>query len=178
MRVRTVITAGVLAMATAAVPAWVLASTRSGEMNVPVAQQKVQYRTDNAFTNSTDWTYLNMVGSDGDGTGPVPGPERMLLVTRGAMTVTVSGDFRGAPVELRVNRGREVLEPGKTEFQGTHADSSFSYTFAGRGSRTPQCMHVGVEWRSPTGKKVVFERGSMVVTYKPEPLRDGSACID
>ena len=179
MRTRTTLTVGALIAALTAVPVLVLADSRpSGEGQFPIDRQKFQFRTDPTSTTSREWTYLNMVGSEDPGDVAVLSRYPIRLVNRGGMTVTLSGEFRGAPVELRMRRNNDVLRPGKTEFNGSSSDSSFSYTWLGRNSGDPECTSVWLEWRSPTGNRTRFERGNLVVTYKPEALKGGAACAD
>ena len=78
---------------------------------------------------------------------------------------TFSGTFTGAPVEIRVAAGGEAMSPGAARFGvGSPLPRSFSFTFA---KNLPLCSTLEVQWRSPTGEKVVFRKGSLSAFYRP-----------
>ena len=158
-----------------AVPAIVIAAANlKGDGRFPVTEQAFQWRTQPTSTTSTQWEKLDLNGLHYSN-GTTGHGQSILVVGRGGMSATVSADFKGAPVELRVVSNRNVLAPGKAEFRPSPGDSSTSFTFVRGPGATVQCRNVWVEWRSPSGETVTFTRGDLVVTYKPEPLKD-SAC--
>lgn len=160
----------------AVAPAMVTAaSRRTGEGAFGVTRQAFQWRTDPTTTRSDEWQSLVLFGEDRDG-GPALGSAPLAFASRGGMSVTVSADFKGAPVELRIRDGRRILRPGKAKFVPRGRGTSTSFTFVGARQARASCHSVQVEWRSPTGAEVTFRRGDIVVTYKPEALKDG-ACV-
>lgn len=68
-------------------------------------------------------------------------------------------------MEVRVKAGGEVMSPGAARFEvGSPLPRSFSFTFA---QVLPFCSTLEVQWRSPTGEKVVFRKGSLSAFYRP-----------
>ncbi len=136
--------------ATAAIAA--VSNTRGG---ATASVEKMQYvwTTESSSTRSTEWRSL---------TG------WMTIVADGAMTTTVSADFTGAPVEVRVldGFGNRVMRPGKARFATSPGDSSRSFSFVAEDKKS-QCRFVKVQWRSPTGKKVTSNRLAVVVMHGP-----------
>lgn len=161
-----------LLIAVAVTPAMVTAASRqTGEGAFPVTHQAFQWRTDPTTTSSSSWQTLVMFGEDRTG-GPTVGSAPLVFASRGGMTVTVSADFKGAPVELRVRDGRRILRPGRAKFVPRGRDTSTSFTFVAPPQGQAACHSVHLEWRSPTDAEVTFNRGDMVVTYKPKALQD------
>jgi hypothetical protein len=157
------------------VPVAVTAATRqTGEGAYPVSRQAFQWRTDPTATTSSDWQPLVLHGVDRDG-GPALAGAPIVVAGRGGMTVTLSADFSGAPVELRVRDNRRILRPGRAKFSPRARGTSTSFTFVAPPQPQARCHAVHVEWRSPTGERVTFNRGDVVVTYRPEAL-DGAGC--
>ena len=88
------------------------------------------------------------------------------IVARGPITATFSGDFSGAPVELRVSSGGEAFAPGAARFEPLGDLRSFSYVFGTAGQRRGGCVRVAVNWRSPTGEQVTLDQAALALTYR------------
>lgn len=141
----------------------------SGEKNYRITRQAYQWRTRPVSTSSTTFTPLPFTGA-GSGQG-VPVPQPLTIAARGGMSATVSGDFSGAPVEIRVRDGRRLFHPGRTHFDPTTGTTSFSFTFVTPGSKYARCHALRVGWRSPSGQSVTMNRGDFVVTYRDDNTR-------
>ena len=145
-------TTRVLILATLAVVVCVAAAAGSAG-NSRVGRQAFQVTRANAATRSQTFQRL-------------PGMS-LLLGNRGStVSSTFGGTFSGAPVEIRVRAGTNgpVLEPGATRFDPASGKRSFSFTFA---RVAPPCTNLSVEWRSPSGQRVSFDRGNLVALYRP-----------
>lgn len=92
------------------------------------------------------------------------------VTNQGLTTVTLSGMIRGGPVDVRIisigPTGEEngVLKPGFARIRGK-GFRSFSHVF-GRQEGSGTCRNYVVEWRSPSGRKITFERGSLLVDHR------------
>ena len=95
-----------------------------------------------------------------------------LVPSSGPMTVTVSGNFTGDPVQLRVTDEDQVLYPEVASFEPDPDGASFSYTFAARGSRDAACHYIDPEWRltRPNGS-VTMEAMVVTITYRRDTKR-------
>lgn len=158
----------VVAVAVLAVPVTVWAAARVfGERDYGVDRQAFQWRKDASSTSSTEWHRLPLTGTGSANAQPEAHP--LAFVARGPMSVTLSADFKGAPVQVRIVERKTVLRPGRASFRPAGRDTSKSFTFVSDGTSRARCRLLFVEWRSPTGKKVTFRRGDLVVTYnRPE----------
>ncbi len=91
-----------------------------------------------------------------------------------AMTVTVSAQVSGAPVEFRLrstNVGDQTVtsRPGRVRFVPDANGDAFSFQWVERGNRAAvHVIDLVLEWRSPTGTQVTLNRGDMAVAYQSE----------
>lgn len=141
----------VLAVAGVGLVLWVTAATGSGG-NSGVRRQAFQATGSNSETSSKAFQRLT-------------GLSLGVANRRSVVGSTFSGTFTGAPVEIRVKAGGEVMSPGAARFEvGSPLPRSFSFTFA---KVLPLCSTLELQWRSPTGEKVVFRKGSLSAFYRP-----------
>ena len=144
--------ATVLAVAGVGLVLWVTAATGSGG-NSEVSRQAFQATGSKSETSSRGFQRL---------TGLSLGVANRNQSVVGS---TFSGTFTGAPVEIRVVAGGEAMSPGAARFEvGSPLPRSFSSTFA---KVLPLCSTLELQWRSPTGEKVVFRKGSLSAFYRP-----------
>ncbi|MDQ3983450.1 MAG: hypothetical protein M3271_12290 [Actinomycetota bacterium] len=122
------------------------------------------------------------VGTSSPAFQPIAGLDDLEILGRDAATATFSGDFSGAPVEVRVvHVGGDALEPGTASFGPDEDATSFSHDFVMPGGRGVACRTLAVEWRSPTGGAVTLNHGSLIVDYRFDDMtKDGLrvACPD
>lgn len=85
---------------------------------------------------------------------------------RGIVAATVSGDFEGAPFELRVVRDGKVLAPGVGHFDPEGSRSSVSFIFVTKRPLSAGCHRFALEWRSPTGEQVTTRYADIVVMFR------------
>jgi hypothetical protein len=96
-----------------------------------------------------------------------------------AMTVSVSAQVSGAPVEFRVrstNVGDQTVtsKPGRVRFVPDAAGDAFSFQWIERGNRAAvHVIDLVLEWRSPSGNQVTLDRGDMAIDYQTET----GACV-
>jgi hypothetical protein len=131
-----------------------------------------------AYTTSTQWQELQLpdggcvVGESGCRGVAAPAP--FMVWAKGPISLTFSGSFSRAPVELRFRDGARVMEPGRANFAPHPRDNSFSFTFVSPRTGKRICQGPVLEWRSPTGQEVRLNRVTVVVHYKsydPGPAR-------
>ena len=140
-------------------------SASGGSGKHRVTTQAYQWRADPLRTTSEVWKPLRLRGGD-----------QILVVGRGRMTATLSGDFVGAPMRFRLVGNGRVMRPGPTAFTGRPGSSSFSYTFVAQPVPEETCYNVHAEWRSPTGREIVMKRASLVVNYHEQPPAPDTGC--
>lgn len=145
------------------VPVAVWADGWGQRRSYEIDRQAFQWRDDNSTTSSEEWRALPMVREGSEAIQPAAEP--LDFIARGPMSVTFSGDFAGAPVQIRVIERQKAYRPGRATFDPTPWDSSKSFTFVSGGSDEARCLALFVQWRSPTGGEVTFRRGDVVVTY-------------
>ena len=145
-----------------------------------VNAQLVEHRTADASTKSTKWRDLPTTGRE-TSTKPcerelcgTPGVSPITVISRHAMSITVSVDVRGGPVELRVVGTRD-FRPFKARFNPRPGDTSRSFTFVSQGTRTAQCNDINLQWRSPTDAEIVSKQGAITLTYQ-RPHDPGFGC--
>lgn len=152
-------------------PMLVLAAT--GERTYEIDRQAFIWGNERSTTSSKDWRRLTFEGN-AHGGDAVLGAQPLMVGSTSPMSATLSVDVTGAPVEFRVvDNG--VWRPGKAEFDGRHGDSSRTFTFV-HGPTSSKCRWVHVEWRSPTGQRVVLDRAALVLTYKQASADDTGGC--
>jgi hypothetical protein len=95
------------------------------------------------------------------------------------MTVTVSAEVSGAPVEFRVrstNVGEQTTtnRPGSIRFVPGSGGDAFSFQWIDPGGSAAVHVHdLVLQWRSPSGRPLTMTRGDMSVAYQTE----AGACI-
>ena len=97
----------------------------------------------------------------------VPGLSNLFIKHRGAVSVTVSANFMGEDIELRVagfKPAKAFISPAGAP-PGDGFDSR-SFTFVTKGSREATCLPVDVQWRSPNGGEAKLDGGTVVVSYR------------
>lgn len=135
------------------------AARQTGEGTFTVDQQAYQWGTAPSSTSNTTWQTVNIRGGD-------DAQQSLLVFTTGPISATLSVDVKGAPVEFRLFDTSRVMRPGKAEFAPGPGDTSRSFTFvrAGDPSEGTGCRNLVLQWRSPSGKKVVLERAMLIAT--------------
>ena len=136
--------------------------TRAGELLAPSAglvqgladfQVGVFRRDRTISTSSTAWKSVPKLGVTFRDSGGC---------LRNEVSTTISVGVVGAPVGMRVRiNGKRLQPPGEIRFDPTGGNPSFTYTFIGNLGADPVQPTFGLQWRSPTGKKVTLMRGSM-----------------
>lgn len=95
----------------------------------------------------------------------------------GVMTATVSAQFSGGPVDVRVRGLRcgggaapRVLAPGRVRFRppGGHR-STMAFTFM-TDTVAPVCRRYDVQWRLASEQRALHETGTMHIIYNPPPV--------
>ena len=168
----------VVAVGSMALAVWALAATTSRQGGVRVTRQAFVWENDARTTTDVEFTEL------------LPAdraiPPALTVTNRGRVTMTFSGDFSGAPVELRARqgggRGARILQPEAASFDPSNGTTSVSFTFvlAGANNHSAGCRSYAIDWRSPTGEAVTFNRGNVVLTYRHDDTnKDGLrfACL-
>ncbi|HEX2196263.1 MAG TPA: hypothetical protein VHJ76_04990 [Actinomycetota bacterium] len=126
--------------------------------------QAYRYVTEPVATTSTEFEVLWELSLD----------EINQFGARGPITVDLSVEVEGAPVEFRVRTtGNREMKPGTVTFAAGAEPDARSFTFASRGTAKARCHYYVVEWRSPTGAEVRVNRGSAhLVLRAPRPPID------
>ncbi len=168
----------VLVIAALTVPAVVLAASSSGtgrSRGQALNREAFIWRRDNPqSTSSKQWTGLLLTARGND--TATPAPDSISFVSGGAVTVTFSGNFTRAPVQVRVRDSGKIMQPGRAQFNPQNGQRSFSFTFVNKGPGQAECRDIGLEWRSPTGKEARLWRSTVVVRYRQDELAGGAAC--
>jgi hypothetical protein len=94
----------------------------------------------------------------------LPGLNRVAILAKGPSTLIFSGDFTGAPVDIRAERNGKRMQPGIAHFDPSSGTSSFTFTFMSGGGKS-QCRTYSLGWRSPTGQPVTMNFGGFGVVY-------------
>ena len=85
------------------------------------------------------------------------------------VTATLSVELSGAPVRFKivVDNGT-TMPPGAVQFIPAGSHDSFSFGFVQSVSPLENNDHhtFQVDWRSPTGKQVTLERGTLNLQYE------------
>lgn len=148
----------------ASVPAVALVSAQGdgAEGDFKSTKSGFAYRSTSVSTSSTEFQ-------------PIAGLDDLEILGRDAAAATFSGDFSGAPVEIRVvHVGGGPLEPGTASFGPGGEATSFSHDFIMPGGRGVACRTLAVEWRSPSGGSVTLNHGSLIVDYRFDDMtKDG-----
>lgn len=110
-------------------------------------------------TTSTRWRRVGVHG-------PSFAYSPLRISTTGPISATISVNVKGAPVEFRLKDTGRIMRPGKAEFAPQTNDTSRSFTYVRGGDGSEDgCRNLQLEWRSPSGRKVVLDRVALVVTY-------------
>lgn len=137
-----------------AIPTALLATGRTaGEAHYRPTTEAFKYRMDPVSTASNEFE-------------PVPGLDDLAVTNRGPVSVIVSGDFSGAPVDVRVTESQKRLPPGIAHFDPSVGSSSFSFTFVRERHNKARCRRFDVEWRSSSGQDVTLNHGTVLLRYK------------
>lgn len=86
-----------------------------------------------------------------------------------------SGDFGGAPVDVRAFKNGHPMAPGVAHFDPNRGTTSFTFTFTANGGG-PSCRVFSMAWRSPTGKQVTMHYGTFLVTYDAARTAGSGIC--
>ena len=122
-----------------------------------------------AFTTSKDWQILPMPDGGctvGASSCVTTEPPEFILSARGPISLTFSGLFSNAPVELRFWDEQHYMEPGTVRFTPHPGNNAFSFTFVSTHEGDWGCGGPELQWRSPTGAEVLLNRATIVVHYK------------
>jgi hypothetical protein len=136
------------------VPTAVLAA--SGGANSELDLQASKFTTTTQTTSST--TFRAVGGLSG-----------LTICALHQVTVTVSVELTGAPASVQVRQdGGPVIKPGAVRFVPVGPHDSFSFTFLANVFPFEANDHhvFDVEWRSPTGRSVTLERGTLNLQYQ------------
>jgi hypothetical protein len=144
------------------------ASSGAGSSPPKSARQTVEWKLTPDHSSSQHWRYIDLPRQ-------VDALEGFDVRSTGLLTMTVSANLTGAPVQIRWLDGGKVESPASVAFAPSGDSTAFSYTFADTGKKEA-CGHLlRLEWRSPTGKKVALPQGDVVVTYLPA-AHDSGVC--
>lgn len=114
--------------------------------------QVLQSRSTRISTSSTSWA-------------DVPGLDDLLICAQNEVSASLSVGLDGGPVGVRIEMDdTTILEPGPVRFDPA-GNPSFSYTFAVPSvSNGPHTFDL--QWRSPNGRNVHLNRGSLNLLYQ------------
>jgi hypothetical protein len=123
-------------------------------------RQAVQRSIGADHTTSSNWGYVYPRGVVAPQSG-------LVLRASGLITLTLTGDFTGGPIQLRVLDSGTVMRPGAVTFSPSADNTSFSYTFGNSAKKRACGRALRVQWRSLTGATVTLRHAAMVATYMP-----------
>jgi len=157
---RKMLIAIMVAAFVACVPTAVLAassgSRSSGRFSSSLDLQASKWATTSATTSSTKFTRI-------------PSLSGLNICALHQVTAALSVELTGAPAsfQIHVDSG-PIMQPGVIRFVPAGPHDSFSFDFVISVSPFENNDHhvFDVEWRSPTGKRVVFERGTFNLQYQ------------
>ena len=138
-----------------------LAASGGASTPSPAASlQTAEWNLSTDHSSSRHWAYIDL-------STPLSATEGFDVRSTGLLTVTVSANINGAPVQIRVLDRAKVEHPSLTAFAPSSANTAFSFTFVGTGHKEA-CGHLlRLQWRSPTGQRVRLTNGDLVVSYTP-----------
>jgi hypothetical protein len=122
--------------------------------------QAFKWRVGPFSTSSEQFVDLAQPGISGD--------EGLVITNQGPTSVQFSGDFTGAPVDIRAIANGQEVRSGIAHFDPAGGTSSFSFGFVNKDGERG-CHEYRIQWRSPTGEEVTFNHGSFVVRYRHTP---------
>lgn len=152
----------------------VIAASRhkNGAATKATDEQTIVWRTgkgDRVYTTSSKWRVLPMpsggcpVGSDVCASSSFTAP---FVWAKGPISLTFSGMFSRAPVEIRFRDGEHLMRPGAVNFRPQPNGNAFSFTFVSPRKGERLCEGPQLEWRSPTGSEARLNAATVVVHYK------------
>jgi hypothetical protein len=146
-----------------AVPALLLA--HPGSRGSSLDRQAFKYRERDAATSSANWSNL-------------PGPGQFNICAVNKVSAQVNLVLRGAPVRIRIRidgTDEGIAHPGPVAFR-PGAGRPFSFTFAEHVApfEANDLHAIEVQWRSPTGRRVVMKQGMVNLLF--ERGFQGPAC--
>lgn len=186
LRSKTLVVALVIALGASLVGATsVIAASmyRHGEATKATDTQTIVWRTgrdDRVFTTNTKWQTLPMpsggcaVGSNQCVSSSFTAP---LIFSKGPISLTFSGLFSRAPVEIRFRDGDHLMRPGAVSFSPQRMSNAFSFTFVSPRKGERLCEGPQLEWRSPTGDEVRLDAATVVVHYKKFEPKQRVGCV-
>ncbi|MGI8708164.1 MAG: hypothetical protein ACR2LG_08200 [Actinomycetota bacterium] len=136
-----------------AVPLGVIAATT--QFRSRLERQRAVARSGAVATSNQDWRTVRGM--------------RRLVCSIHEVSVAVSLDVKGAPVQFRILQDSgPTLEPGRARFDPDGTTSSFAYNFVGNtGTFEGLDDHVfELQWRSPTGDQVELRAASMNLLFE------------
>jgi hypothetical protein len=144
---------GALALVVA-VPAVALAA--SGVLGSALERQAAKWTTTSATTASAEWRNVPRLS--------------LSRCTVNQVSATLSVTVTGGPVQFRVITDgvqEAPMQPGAVRFVPDGAES-FSFGFAGRTApfEADDTHRFDVQWRSPTGARVVLRRGVLNLLFE------------
>jgi hypothetical protein len=144
----------------AGVPTAVLAASgaprSSGGFSSSLDRQASKWTTTSAATSSTTFK-------------PIPALSGLNICALHQVTAALSVELSGAPASFQIHvDGGPIMPPGKVRFVPAGSHDSFSFEFVmAVGPFENNDHHVfDVEWRSPTGNRAVFERGTFNLQFQ------------
>lgn len=157
---RRIVIAGLVLAFVAGVPATVLAASgalsSSGGFSSSLDRQASKWTTTTATTSSRTFR-------------PIAGLSGLNICALNQVTATLSVGLNGAPAGFQVHvDGGPVMPPGRIRFVPAGTPDSFSFDFVMSVSPFENNDHhvFDVEWRSPTGRPAVLERGTFNLQYQ------------
>jgi hypothetical protein len=157
---RKVLIASLVLAFVAGVPSAVLAVSSgmrsSGGFSSSLDLQASKWTTTSATTSSTTFTRI-------------PGLSGLNICALNQVTAALSVELSGAPASFQIHvDGGPIMPPGKIRFVPAGPHDSFSFDFVMSVSPFENNDHhaFDVEWRSPTGKPAVLERGTFNLQYQ------------
>ena len=136
-----------------AVPLGVIAATT--QFRSRLERQRAVTRSGAVVTSSKDWRTVRGM--------------RRLVCSINEVSVAVSVDVRGAPVQVKILQDSgPTLQPGRARFDPDGTTSSFAYNFVGNtGTFEGLDDHVfELQWRSPTGNRAELRSASMNLLFE------------
>jgi len=156
---------------------------RHGAVTKATDEQTIVWRSgkgDRVYTSTRKWQTLPMpsggcpVGSDLCTSSSFTAP---FVWAKGPISLTFSGMFSRAPVEIRFRDGDHVMRPGAVSFSPQRMGNAFSFTFVSPRKGERLCEGPELEWRSPTGGEVRLNAATVVVHYKMFQPEQRVGCV-
>jgi hypothetical protein len=125
----------------------------SGSTTSPVSTQELAWDTANISTSTTTWASIPALSGEAGGCN-VDG-----------VSVAVTLNVKGNPIELRVTDGPNILNPSFATFRppGGAAVETFSANFAGGQETNNEALAMQVQWRLVASGQATLVGGSVIV---------------